>query len=46
MQVVDGKHRGERGKVIEVRRKENRVVIEGINFVSGCSSAIQKDANQ
>src|SRR4051812_35029111 len=31
--VISGKNKGKSGKVREVKRDENRVVIEGVNFV-------------
>ena len=33
MEVCSGKFEGAQGKVIEVQRKQNRVVIEGLNMV-------------
>ena len=29
--VIAGNHRGDRGKVIQVQPKENRIIVEGIN---------------
>ena len=31
--VISGSHKGERGKILEVQRDKNRVLIEGVNLV-------------
>ena len=31
--VISGSHKGERGKILEVQRDKNRVLVEGVNLV-------------
>ncbi|MDX6648021.1 MAG: large subunit ribosomal protein [Miltoncostaeaceae bacterium] len=33
VQVISGKDKGKRGKVLEVRPKDERVVVEGLNMI-------------
>ncbi len=33
VEVIGGKHRGKRGKVLTVRRDEGRAIVEGVNLV-------------
>ena len=33
VQVIQGPQRGQQGKVIKMLRKDNRVIIEGVNMV-------------
>jgi large subunit ribosomal protein L24 len=32
VEVIAGAHKGERGKVLEVLRREDRVIVEGVNL--------------
>ena len=31
--VISGSHKGERGKVLEIQRVKNRVLVEGVNLI-------------
>ena len=31
--VIAGDHKGSKGKILEVRREKNRVLVEGVNLV-------------
>ena len=31
--VIAGAHRTKRGRIIEVKRKQNRVIVEGVNLI-------------
>ena len=31
--VISGSHKGERGKVLEVQRTNNRILVEGVNLI-------------
>ena len=31
--VISGVHKGERGKVLEIQRVSNRILVEGVNLV-------------
>jgi len=33
IQIINGKDRGKRGKVLEVLPKENKVIVEGLNLM-------------
>jgi large subunit ribosomal protein L24 len=37
--VISGKNRGRRGRILEILRERNRVVIEGVNLIK---KAVQK----
>jgi len=39
VEVINGKHKGERGKVIEVIEKLNRITVEKVAMVSRFNSA-------
>ena len=39
VQVIDGRDKGMQGVVREVRRKQNRVIVEGVGMVSKCGRA-------
>ena len=34
VQVIDGPHNGQQGKILQVIRSKNRVIVEGVNMVS------------
>lgn len=42
VEVIGGKHRGKRGKVLKVVPKEGKLVIEGINIMKRHSKPTQK----
>lgn len=42
VEVIAGKHRGKRGKVLQVRTKDGKVVVEGVNIVKRHSKPTQK----
>lgn len=42
VEVITGQHRGKRGKVLEVRPKGGRVLVEGINIHKRHSKPTQK----
>lgn len=42
VEVIAGKDKGERGEVIEVLVKEDRVVVDGVNLVKRHQKATQK----
>lgn len=42
VEVIGGKHRGKRGKVLKVVPKEGKLVIEGVNIVKRHSKPTQK----
>jgi large subunit ribosomal protein L24 len=46
VQVIAGKDRTERGKVIEVLNKENRVVVDGVNLLKKHQKARQAGRQQ
>jgi len=33
VKVLSGEYRGKRGKVLKVLREQNRVIVEGVNFI-------------
>jgi large subunit ribosomal protein L24 len=39
--VISGKNRGRRGRVLEVLRTRNRVVVEGVNMIKKSTKASQ-----
>ena len=32
--VIDGEHKGQKGKILNVDREKNRAIVEGINLIS------------
>lgn len=42
VEVIAGKHRGKRGKVLQVNLKDAKVIIEGVNLVKRHSKPTQK----
>ena len=42
VEVIAGKHRGKRGKVLKVLLKDAKVIIEGVNLVKRHSKPTQK----
>lgn len=42
VEVIAGKHRGKRGKVLQVMPKHGKLVIEGVNIVKRHSKPTQK----
>ncbi|HEU5299468.1 MAG TPA: 50S ribosomal protein L24 [bacterium] len=42
VEVIAGKHRGKRGKVLKVSLKDDKVIIEGVNLVKRHSKPTQK----
>ncbi len=42
VEVIAGKHRGKRGKVLKVQPKSGRIIIEGVNLVKRHSKPTQK----
>ena len=41
--VISGTEKGKRGKILEVVRHKNRVLVEGINMIKKC---LKKNTNQ
>ena len=41
--VISGTEKGKRGKVLEVVRKDNRVLVEGVKMIKKC---LKKNTNQ
>jgi len=41
--VIAGDHKNSRGKVLEVQRKKNRVIIEGVNMIKKAVRKTQDD---
>jgi len=41
--VISGVHRGKRGKVLQVLRKKNRAVVEGVNMIKKHVRKTQKN---
>ena len=41
--VISGTERGKRGKVLEVVRKDNRILVEGVKMIKKC---LKKNTNQ
>jgi large subunit ribosomal protein L24 len=39
--VISGKNRGRRGRILEVLRSRNRVVVEGVNIIKKSTKASQ-----
>lgn len=46
VEVISGKDKGERGKVVSVANKNNRVVIEGVNILKKHQKAQQAGRQQ
>lgn len=46
VEVIAGKDKGERGKVVSVANKDNRVVVEGINILKKHQKAQQAGRQQ
>jgi large subunit ribosomal protein L24 len=46
VEVIAGKDRGERGKVVSVANKNNRVVVEGVNILKKHQKAQQAGRQQ
>jgi len=42
VELIGGKHRGKRGKVLKVLRKDGKVIIEGVNLVKRHTRPTQK----
>lgn len=43
VEVISGKDKGKKGKVITCFSKDNRVLVEGVNFVKKCMRRTQQD---
>ena len=43
VEVISGKDKGKKGKVITCFPKNNRVLVEGVNFVKKCMRRTQQD---
>jgi large subunit ribosomal protein L24 len=43
--VISGNYKGQKGRVLEVLRKENRAIVEGINMVSKHTKPNSKNPN-
>ncbi|MFH1940556.1 MAG: 50S ribosomal protein L24 [bacterium] len=41
--VISGNYKGKRGKVLKVFPKENRVIVEGVNFIKRHTKPTQKN---
>ena len=41
--VISGNYRGKKGKVLKVFPKENRVIVEGVNFIKRHTKPSQKN---
>ena len=41
--VISGNYKGKRGKVLKVYPKEERVIVEGVNFIKRHTKATQKN---
>jgi len=42
VEIINGKHRGKRGKVLQVLTKDGKVIVEGVNILKRHSKPTQK----
>jgi hypothetical protein len=45
VQVIQGPQTGQQGKILEVIRKTNRVIIDGVNLVSNVTATYNSNIN-
>ena len=43
VRVISGNHKGKEGKILKIFRKENRIIVEGVNIIKRHTKPTQKN---